>query len=179
MPSMRSLVLRTGLVVGAVLSTATLVAAPAQADSGKPAAAAALALPSQWMNIGTGKCLDVRAGSISDSAIVQQFSCKNVQNQKFWMEPLIGEAHTFITPQHAPLMCLQPTSEGAGATIVQRSCNYTDGQKWEKIWQNGGALIKNKASQLCLADAGMPNGSRREVRQLPCTGEATQLWINR
>ncbi|KJK46415.1 hypothetical protein UK14_23400 [Streptomyces sp. NRRL F-4428] len=179
MPSVRSLVLGTAVAAGTVAATATLVVAPAQADSGKSPAAAAVATRSHWMNLGTGKCLDVRGGSISDAAVIQQFSCKQELHQEFWTDPLIGEPYTFLTPGHATVMCLQPTSAGAGATIVQRACNYSDGQKWEFTWQNGGALIKNKATGLCLADAAMPNGSRREVRQLPCTGEAGQLWVNR
>ncbi|MFD0358148.1 RICIN domain-containing protein [Streptomyces sp. NPDC127110] len=152
---------------------------PAQADPGNSDTAASVATRSKWANIGTGKCLDVRAGSFSDFAVIQQFSCKDELHQKFWTDPLVGEPYTFINPGHATLMCVQPTTLDSSGLIVQRSCTHTDGQKWEFIWQNGGALIKSKVSGLCLADAGMPNGSRREVRQLPCTGEAGQLWLNR
>lgn len=76
------------------------------------------------------------------------------------------------------LMCPQPASVDAGAVIVQRSRAYADGGKWEFVWRNGGEMIRDKATGLCLTDAGVPNGSRREVRQLPCTGASGQLWIN-
>ncbi len=179
MGSVYSLALRAGVAVGAALSMAGLVTMPAQAVPGNSGSAVSVATQNKWANIGTGKCLDVRAGSLSDSAIIQQFSCKNELHQRFWTEPLLGEPYTFITPGHAALMCVQPTTLDSHGVIVQRSCTHTDGQKWQFVWQNGGALIKNKVSGLCLADAGMPNGSRREVRQLPCTGEAGQLWLNR
>ncbi|MEV6973028.1 RICIN domain-containing protein [Kitasatospora sp. NPDC093806] len=159
---------RTGVIAGAAaLSATTLLAAPAEA------------LPTQhrWANVATGKCLDIRGADVHYDALLQQFSCKVAGNQKIQTDTYLGDPTTDMRVMHSG-MCLEPTGMEAGATIVQRTCNYSQGQRWEFTWYDAGATIKNKVTGLCIDDAGMPSGSRREVRQQPCTAAAGQLWRN-
>ncbi|KOU47134.1 hypothetical protein ADK55_20480 [Streptomyces sp. WM4235] len=172
---------RAAVVAGAVLSAVTVLAAPAQARPAEsPATGAAMtSFKSQYVNIATGKCLDIRGGSPREDALVQQFNCKNEEYQKFWSESVLGDPAVDMRPAHVSNLCLQPSGLEAGATIIQKVCNYSPGQRWDFTWADGRATVKNRLTGLCLEDAGMPSGSRREVRQMPCTSAPGQLWTTR
>ncbi|MEU1285277.1 RICIN domain-containing protein [Kitasatospora sp. NPDC005856] len=166
----RSVVLRSLVVAGTVLAAATALAAPAQADP----------VQHRYENLANAnKCLDVRGASTSEGALLQEFDCKLASNQSFWTDTYLGETSTDMKAANSGL-CLEPTGMDAGATVVQRRCNYSQGQRWEHVAQASGVLlIKNRATGLCLQDAGAPSGSRREVRQQPCNGTTAQLWVVR
>ncbi|MFD5432649.1 RICIN domain-containing protein [Kitasatospora sp. NPDC127067] len=166
----RSLVVRSLVVTGTVLAAATTLATPAQADP----------VQHRYANVSAyNKCLDIRGGSTSEGALLQQFDCKLASNQSFWTDTYLGDPSTDMKAANSGL-CLEPTGMNAGATIIQRRCNYSEGQRWEHVAQASGVIaIKNRATGLCLADAGAPSGSRREVRQQPCDGTTTQLWVVR
>ncbi|RPK41932.1 Endo-1,4-beta-xylanase A precursor [Streptomyces sp. ADI91-18] len=184
MRSPRSSAVRAA-VVAAVLSAATVLAAPAQAkpaESPETTATAAVTMTAyrfQYANVATGKCLDIRGASRYEYGLLQQFNCKEELHQEFWSDTVLGDPSVDLKPAHVSNLCLEPSGLEAGATIVQRVCNYSQGQRWDFGWNGSSATVKNRVSGLCLEDAGMPSGSRREVRQMPCTGAPGQLWSNR
>ncbi|GAA3119931.1 RICIN domain-containing protein [Streptomyces goshikiensis] len=185
MRSPRSSAVRAAVVAAAVLSAATVLAAPAQAkpaESPETAATAAVTMTAyrfQYANVVTGKCLDIRGASRYEYGLLQQFNCKEELHQEFWSDTVLGDPSVDLKPAHVSNLCLEPSGLEAGATIVQRVCNYSQGQRWDFGWNGSSATVKNRVSGLCLEDAGMPSGSRREVRQMPCTGAPGQLWSNR
>lgn len=166
----RQSVIHSLVVAGTVLATVTTLAGPAQADP----------VQHRYENLAAAnKCLDVRGASTSEGALLQEFDCKLASNQFFWTDTYLGETSTDMKAANSGF-CLEPTGMDAGATIVQRRCNYSQGQRWEHVAQASGVLlIRNRATGLCLQDAGAPSGSRREVRQQPCDGTTAQLWVVR
>ncbi|WP_078988906.1 RICIN domain-containing protein [Streptomyces sp. WM6372] len=183
MRSLRSLAVRAGVVIGAAASAAALVAVPAQAAPAQAVPASEsgtlAALRYQYVNVATGKCLDIRGGSYYDYTLVQQFNCKkDAAHQQFWTDTILDDPSTEMRPAHSS-SCIEPTNLEAGATIIQRVCNHSQGQRWEFDWSDGRHTIRNRVTGMCLEDAGMPSGSRREVRQMPCNGGPGQLWTRR
>ncbi|MFI5642366.1 RICIN domain-containing protein [Streptomyces goshikiensis] len=185
MRSPRSFAVRAAVAAAAVLSAATVLAAPVQAKPAESPATAATgavtmaAYRFQYANVATGKCLDIRGASRYEYGLLQQFNCKEELHQEFWSDTVLGDSSVDLKPAHVLNLCLEPSGLEAGATVVQRVCNYSQGQRWDFGWNGPSATVKNRVSGLCLEDAGMPSGSRREVRQMPCTGAPGQLWSNR
>ncbi|MFG2716156.1 RICIN domain-containing protein [Streptomyces goshikiensis] len=182
MRSPRSFAVRAAVVAGTVLSAATVLTAPAQAKPAESPASGAATMTAyrfQYANVATGKCLDIRAASRYENGLLQQFNCKEELNQEFWSDTVLGDSSVDLKPAHVSNLCLEPSGLEAGATIVQKVCNYSQGQRWDFGWSGPSATVKNRVTGLCMEDAGMPSGSRREVRQMPCTGAPGQLWYNR
>ncbi|WP_171166779.1 RICIN domain-containing protein [Streptomyces sp. I05A-00742] len=165
--ALRSFALRTGVVAGTALTAAALLTVPADAT---------VVGTYSYQNAATGKCLDVRAASRDDGAVIQQFSCKSGGQQDFNTRPELGQTSSDVRALHSG-KCIEPLNAHPGGIIIQRGCTNSYAQRWEFIeLGNQTVTIKNVATGLCLDDAGMPSGSRREVRQATCTGTAGQIW---
>ncbi|MFE3939676.1 RICIN domain-containing protein, partial [Streptomyces goshikiensis] len=137
MRSPRSSAVRAAVVAAAVLSAATVLAAPAQAkpaESPETAATGAVTMTAYWFqyaNVATGKCLDIRGASRYEYGLLQQFNCKEELHQEFWSDTVLGDPSVDLKPAHVSNLCLEPSGLEAGATIVQRVCNYSQGQRWD------------------------------------------------
>ncbi|GGR32464.1 RICIN domain-containing protein [Streptomyces netropsis] len=168
---------RLHAAVVAFAASASLVGAVTSAQAaGAPDGPAQPVGVHKYTNGATGKCLDVRAASRDDGAVVQQFNCKSGEQQKFATQFFVGDPTTVIRPNHSG-KCVDTLNGQPGAGIIQRTCNNTLSQRWEIVdLGNNAVSIKNVASGLCLDDGGMPSGSRREVRQVVCLGSAGQIW---
>ncbi|MEU3406307.1 RICIN domain-containing protein [Streptomyces sp. NPDC006670] len=155
-------------------------AAPA-AMSGAPSAsqAAVAAVPGgahKYVNAATGKCLDIQGASRDPGALVQQFDCKSGYHQRF--ATLFGaDGLTRMQPQHSG-RCIGAEGTVPGSRVTQQVCHDGPTQRWDLVDLGGNQVaIKNAATGLCLDDGANPSGSRRDVRQVVCTGAATQNWV--
>ncbi|MFD7610794.1 RICIN domain-containing protein [Streptomyces sp. NPDC059828] len=157
----------SALIVGTLTS-----AGPAQAAPG----ADPDVLWTSLQNSATLKCLDVRARSTADGAVIQQFDCNGNSNQKFGYGQTNMGGWALFT-RHA-WKCVD-TRGGAdeGSGVVQWTCNGSGGQQWRlELVAPRLVLVRNLSSGKCLQDMGQPSGSRREVGQATCTGASHQLW---
>ncbi|MFE6864994.1 RICIN domain-containing protein [Kitasatospora sp. NPDC057692] len=164
----RQSAVRSGVVAGTVLAAATLLAAPAQAAP----------VLHGYANALQGKCLDIQGASNAEGAMLQEFSCKNASNQRFWTDDA-AVGGTEIRVQSS-FLCLEPTTLNAYSTVVQRQCSGADTQRWELVPAGVNAVtMQNKATGLCLQDWLSADGSRRHVNMWPCNGSAYQQWLLR
>ncbi|MFE7564047.1 RICIN domain-containing protein [Kitasatospora sp. NPDC057500] len=164
----RQSLVRSGVVAGSLLAAAAVLATPAQAAP----------VLHGYANVVQGKCLDIRGGSTAEGALLQEFSCKNASNQRFWTDDA-AVGGTEIRVQSS-FLCLEPTTLNAYSSIIQRQCSGADTQKWELVPQGVNAVaFKNKATGLCLQDWLSGDGSRREVNMWQCNGSAYQQWLLR
>ncbi|MER5354502.1 RICIN domain-containing protein [Kitasatospora sp. NPDC002551] len=156
---------RSGVVAGTLLAGATLLAAPAQAAP----------VLHGYANIVQGKCLDIQGASTAEGAMLQEFSCKNASNQRFWTDDA-AVGGTEIRVQSS-FLCIEPTTPNSYSSVIQRQCSGADTQRWELTPAGVNAVtMKNKASGLCLQDWLSGDGSRRQVNMMPCNGSAYQQW---
>ncbi|MCI3934526.1 RICIN domain-containing protein [Streptomyces sp. AN091965] len=162
-----SFTVRAGIAASAALAATAVLVGPAHAGvSGQYS----------FRNAGTGKCLDVQAGSSADNTVLQQFSCNGKAHQRFSLNFEVDNPTSLMRAAHSN-KCMQVFSATPGTNVVQRPCDNVSQQRWEFIeLGNNNVTVKNVASGLCLDDGAAPSGSRREVRQTVCTGAATQVW---
>ncbi|KOV11239.1 hypothetical protein ADK60_35565 [Streptomyces sp. XY431] len=168
MRSSRQSLVRSVVVAGSVLAAATVLAAPAQAAP----------VLHGYANVVQGKCLDIRGASTAEGALLQEFSCKNDSNQRFWSDTGADGA-TELRVQKSGL-CLEPTTLNAYGSVIQRACSGAQTQRWELLPHGPNAVVfKNRASGLCLQDYFSADGSRRDVNMWPCQESAYQQWVVR
>ncbi|MEV7614597.1 RICIN domain-containing protein [Streptomyces sp. NPDC089799] len=154
------------------------VAVQAQAAPA-PTGSAAAAVPGgahKYVNAATGKCLDIQGASRDPGALVQQFSCKTGYQQEF--ATLFGaDGLTRMQPRHSG-KCIGAAGTAPGSQVTQQVCHDGAIQRWDLVDLGGGQVaVRNAATGLCLDDGANPSGSRREVRQVVCTGSSTQNWV--
>ncbi|MFJ3234667.1 RICIN domain-containing protein [Streptomyces sp. NPDC086787] len=133
-------------------------------------------LTARYKNLATGRCLDVRDESYDDAAVVQQFKCKDGQNQVFGVGPNDVGGQALYTRRS--YKCVEPrdgTYDGAG--VQQWACNNSFEQQWrtDTVGRNI-VVLRHYMSGKCLEDMGQPSGNRREVGLMPCTGASNQAW---
>lgn len=184
----RTTVLRMRSAAVAVAVTAVLTggigyaqAAPAATSSASASPSSAAAVPGgahKYVNAATGKCLDIQGASHDPGVPVQQFSCKSGYHQSFatYFAPT-DPTTTRMQPRHSG-KCIGADGSAPGSRVTQQVCHDGAIQRWELVDLGGGQVtVKNVATGLCLDDGANPAGSRREVRQVVCTGTATQIWV--
>lgn len=169
--SFRSVVLLCAFMfvslMGASGATGVAQAAPARAQS--------LEL-FRFRNLATLRCLDVRDESYADGAVIQQYKCKEGRNQVFGVRS--ENAGNFVLHTYYSYRCVEP-HDGAydGAGVQQWACNGGFAQQWRTVPIGDGIVVlRHLMSGKCLQDMGRPDGERREVGLMPCTGADNQAW---
>ncbi|WP_350256357.1 RICIN domain-containing protein [Streptomyces sp. Edi2] len=79
---------------------------------------------------------------------------------------------------HYSYRCIEP-HDGAydGAGVQQWACNGGFTQQWRTVPIGDGIVVlRHLMSGKCLQDMGRPDGERREVGLMPCTGADNQAW---
>ncbi|MFE2927911.1 RICIN domain-containing protein [Streptomyces goshikiensis] len=154
-------------LMGANGAAGTAQADPAQAQSPEVY---------RFRNLETLRCLDVRDESYSNSVAIQQYKCKDGRNQQFGLAPKSSGAFTLRT--YRSYACVDPRSgtyDGAG--VEQWTCNWSDSQEWRMDYIHDNIVVlRHVWSGKCLQDMGQPDGERREVGLMPCTGASSQAW---
>ncbi|MFF5447241.1 RICIN domain-containing protein [Streptomyces sp. NPDC012888] len=163
----------------ALTASACLLGGTTSAQAAQPDRTSAATVPGgahQYRHVVTGKCLDIRGRSSDDYAVVQQFDCRSgALNQQFVSQFTGTDPTTRLQPRHSG-KCVH--AHWPSSHVTQLSCQDAPTQRFELIDVGGGAVVlKNQYTGLCLDDAGMADGSRREVRQTTCTGHPSQGWV--
>ncbi|MBZ4320457.1 RICIN domain-containing protein [Streptomyces huiliensis] len=130
------------------------------------AAAALLTVPADatpigtysYRNAATGKCLDIRAASGDDGAVLQQFACKSGGQQDFSTRSAVGETSSDVRAVHSG-EGVEPVDSLPGGLVVQRGCTNSWARRWELVeLGNQSFTVRTVATGLCLDDGGMPSG---------------------
>ncbi|ANC31631.1 RICIN domain-containing protein [Isoptericola dokdonensis] len=148
-------VLATGLAIG---TTTTATAAP-------PAGTYQITVAR------SGHCLDVVAGSMDNSAQLQQWSCSGDTWQQFALEPLSGDLYQLRNIHSNRCLDVPSSSTTVGTRIQQWSCKPAQtNQQWRLTpSRDGSYLVANAANGLCLSIQGASTASGAAVVQEGCT----------
>jgi len=125
----------------------------------------------------SGKCLDVRNGSSSDSAAVIQYDCNSGHNQQ-WRIQSIGGGWVQIVARHSG-KCLDVNSVSTenGATLLQYTCGSGHNQQWRLQDAGDGYLrLVARHSGKC---ADVPDSSQNDnvqLQQYSCWNGANQQF---
>lgn len=167
----RSVVLLCALMFAGLMGTSGATGVAQAAPAGTQAL-----LTARFKNLATEKCLDVRDESYDEAAVVQQFKCKDGQNQVFGVGSNdVGGTALYTRRSYK---CVEPrdgTYDGAG--VQQWTCNNSFAQQWRMdTLHDHVVVLRHLVSGKCLEDIGRPDGNRREVGLMPCTGASNQAW---
>jgi hypothetical protein len=121
------------------------------------------------------KCLTVLDASANKGARLVVESCRNINNQRFRIEPRNG-GYRFVSKQSNKCVDVSAWSAAEGAAIHQWDCHGGDNQTF--LIQNGprGKRLVAKHSGLCVdMQASGVNDDIRLV-QRRCSNSQTQVW---
>ena len=118
----------------------------------------------------SNSCMDVSGVSYNDGALMQQYACSNGANQKFTVEAVSG-GYRFKANHSGK--CLRATSNGAFASLEQRSCDTTTNQLFDVVSAgNGKYQLKNRAGGMCAEVANYSTANGAQVRVNTCASSA-------
>lgn len=118
----------------------------------------------------SGKCADVRAGSQDSLAVVQQWSCVGVQNQKWRFQPVGGGYYTIVAAHSGKCMDVSGGSQEDGADIIQYDCHARENQQWRLNPMGSGLQIIARHSGKCLDVRGVSYDDGGPLHQWTCLG---------
>lgn len=128
----------------------------------------------------SGMCLDVRDGSMSSGAVVQQYT-KNNTNAQRWKIDLMSDGYYKLTNINSGLVLdVKDGSLVNGAAIQQYVDNETDAQRWSLTDVGGGYfIIQSKRSGRVLDVTNGNPASGTPIQQYDSNGTSSQKWLLR
>jgi hypothetical protein len=126
----------------------------------------------------TGKCLDITPAEVSkDGAIVKQWDCAGVVNQRFTFDDTPGGGSRLIRSV-AGGKCLDLDSNtGLGGKLQIWTCNGQAQQQFQPRYTNVNLPLIAKHSGLCLDVAGASMSDGAKINQYPCGGGWNQGFV--
>lgn len=147
-----------GLVAVAAIGAAGLTGAVSASASG---ASTQAVVYQQIVNLHSGKCVDVRAASQANGAVVQQFTCTGNSAQA-WTKIFTDSGYFQLKVAHSNKCLTVPNSSQVdGAGIVQSTCTGAFNQQW--IQQSSGVsgwpflVARHSGKGLCVASESLLN----------------------
>ena len=135
----------------------------------------------QFVNVNSGKCLDVKDVSVDNGASIQQYECLNpatALNQVFTLVPQGGFYYQLVSRNSSKCADVTGVSQSNGAWVQQWACVTppTNNQIWNGVGVAGGSKFVAKHSGKCMDvfNSGTQNGAT--VVQWDCNGGANQTW---
>lgn len=135
----------------------------------------------QFRAMNNEKCLDVRAGNLSNRANIQLYECHNGANQGWKLKRISGNEYKIISKKSQKCLDVSSRSRSNGANVHQWSCLNINNQRWivtNKMTSKGIRYqLKAKHSDKCLTNLG--NNNRANVVQKNCINRGeprNQLW---
>lgn len=157
------------------LAAAALLAACGAAQAGNCTAPIVNGQLYTIANYGSGKVLDVVAGSTQAGAEIQQWGAGGTTNQQFYARNL-GNGYWSIQGRQSGLMLdVASAALNDGARILQWTSNGNTNQQWQLKQSTTGAyniVARHSGKSLTVADAN--SGAR--AYQSTDTASATQRW---
>jgi hypothetical protein len=127
------------------------------------------------------KCLDVDNASTDDGANVKQWSCANVDQQKWnivFAGTFNGEDYYEVRAEHSgKCLDVDNASTADGANVKQWSCVGVPQQRWKLVWVGGGYFeLRAQHSGKCLDVDNASTADGANVKQWSCVGVPQQRW---
>jgi hypothetical protein len=126
------------------------------------------------------RCLDVRAKSKSDGAIVQQYRCQSTKapHQRWHLVPAGGGYYYFVNRNSGKCLDIKGASTASRAYAQQYTCKGGDNQKFKLVTARSGGWynIVAKHSSKCLDVKSSGRGDRAIVQQYDCKNTSNQQW---
>jgi outer membrane protein assembly factor BamB len=130
------------------------------------------------LRLGTANqlCVDVEGASVSDAALVQQYTCNGSAAQRWNVRNIADNVYELVSEASGKCLDVQGGSDANGAGIQQYTCNGTSAQRWVVDDLGGGAyrLIAQTGSGKCLDVRGGSTQVATKLQQYSCNGTAAQ-----
>jgi Ricin-type beta-trefoil lectin domain len=160
------------LAAAAAVAIVASLAVPAAAHAAEPTRI-------EFVNDGSGKCLDVRSedGSYTLGARIQQYKCKYPDGNQYWDLTPAGNGYYNVFNVQSGL-CLDVTGGGTadGTPTQQWYCNNTPNQQWNLDYQGEFVRLISANSGKCLDVRKGSHDDHAIVQQWTCNGTAAQRW---
>lgn len=114
----------------------------------------------ELMNLNSEKALNVTAGSLGNSATIEQYTYNRWSSQKWIFEKVEGNYYRIVNFNSGKVLDVKGLSTEPGAACIQHDYNGGWNQMWEIITTNDGKYkVKNRWSGLYL---GISEGSEED-----------------
>jgi endoglucanase len=132
-------------------------------------------------------CIDIPYSSMADGIQVQQFTCNQQNNQRWFNLSFDGSGLTVLVNENSgKCLDVRPSWNGDfkadGDVIQQFTCHFGPNQQWMQLpWvipftQNAGVAIVNKNSSKCIDVPSASTVPNTLLQQFTCNLNANQLW---
>lgn len=159
-----------------VLSASALVFVSSQAGAANCTAAPVAGELYSILNLGTGKVLDVTAGSTQASVQLQQWGYAASSNQQFYLKSA-GNGYWNLQARHSGMLAdVQARSTAEGAPVIQSPANGGANQQWQLKKSTTGAyniVAVHSGKSLTVADA----NSGSKIYQATDSASGKQRWF--
>ncbi|WP_395806234.1 RICIN domain-containing protein [Archangium minus] len=137
----------------------------------------------KFVNVGTGRVIDLTGGSTADGAVIQQWSHNSSSAQRFLLRREQGNLHSLVNVGSHKCVAIEGGSSAEGAGLRQASCDSQAPQHFLLYPRSGdsrGSLavgqyrLRSVSSNLCLEIAGASTADGTQVQQAHCDNVAHQ-----
>ena len=128
----------------------------------------------QVTNVNSGKCLDV--GGTANNAIVQQWGCANVDNQKWQIESLGAGLYKLKAMHSGRLLSIGASNPADGAKTIQWDDGTYIDQKWSIQASGSGYRLVVLHSGKCLDVPNFGTADGLQLQQMTCNGSSKQQF---
>ena len=134
------------------------------------------------VNLHSGHCLDVAAASRSPNALVNQFTCHGLANQRWYLYSLPWANKSIVINDWSGLCLDIPNHSTAnGVQVQQFPCHGRANQQFAQLPAPAGSGrtdvgLQVQHSAKCLDVPGWATASGTRVNQFTCNGGTNQRW---
>ncbi len=129
------------------------------------------------VNTGTGKCVELAAGSPADRANVQQWTCDGSTKQHWTLAQIPAGAQMITNVASGKCLEVVDGSVAEGANVQQSSCRPVPHQHWRiNSLPDGGSLIVNERTGKCLEVTGPAIRDGANISQASCRAAPSQRF---
>ncbi len=130
-----------------------------------------------WINVNSGKALEVHGSSTANGGEVDQWTPNGTATQDWNVYATGGSVYEILNANSGKCLEVYDSSTANGGIVDQWSCNGSNTQYWTAVKLGSNEYeFQNYNSGKCLEvyHSGTANGDK--VDQWSCNGTATQHW---
>jgi hypothetical protein len=129
-----------------------------------------------FVNVATGKCLDVSEQNLANGAKVHQWTCLAIQNQQWTVIPYSDGTAKIVVSHSGKCLDLRDGNSANGAEVGQWACVDNDNQKWIVRPVGTSFEVVSKVSGKCLDVDGSQTADGTRIQAWECHHGPNQLW---
>jgi hypothetical protein len=127
-------------------------------------------------SVSSGKCVDVSGRSLLNGAVVWQYACQDVPNQKWQFNDKGNGLFEIVSLNSGKCLEVAGSSKSNGAGIDQSTCNAAANQRWKLTNSSGKYALASQSSGKCLDVAGAGTANQVPLQQWTCGSQANQKF---